>query len=186
MISAMQSCPARALGQSSKLRVGLVWAVGFRPERPAMWSQSSQRNIPLATLFAALEHPAIEFYSLQKGEQAEAELAALKARDRSQIIDHPQQDFSDTAALIERLDLVISVDTSVAHCAGALGKRTWLLLPLNSCWRWLLERTDNPWYPSFKLYRQAQFGDWSAPLTQMAADLHSGIARLPKRSAKAA
>ncbi len=98
---------------------------------------------------------------------------ALKARG-AQIIDLPQQDFSDTAALIEQLDLVVSVDTSVAHCAGALGKRTWLQLPFASAdWRWLLERTDNPWYPSFKLYRQAQMGDWSEPLVRLSADLHS-------------
>ena len=167
----------------------MVWSAGNAPRltpatKTPVWAALTsygdrRRNIPLAQLLESLEHPGVEFYSLQKGEQAESELAALKAQawKGPHLIEHAQQDFADTAALIEQLDLVVSVDTSVAHVAGALGKRTWMLLPFYANWRWLLERTDSPWYPSFRLYRQAQLDDWSAPLAQMGADLHSLAAK---------
>jgi ADP-heptose:LPS heptosyltransferase len=70
------------------------------------------------------------------------------------------EDMADTAALIANLDLVIAVDTSVAHLAGALGKPVWLLLPLSPDWRWLLDREDSPWYPGMRLFRQERLGDW--------------------------
>jgi ADP-heptose:LPS heptosyltransferase len=69
-------------------------------------------------------------------------------------------DFADTAGLINALDLVITVDTAVAHLAGALGKPVWVLLPMCADWRWLTERSDSPWYPSMRLFRQTQWGDW--------------------------
>ena len=72
------------------------------------------------------------------------------------------KDFADTAAAIENLDLIISVDTSVAHLAGAMGKPVWLLLTFNADWRWMLERDDSPWYPSMKLFRQSKSGDWDS------------------------
>jgi ADP-heptose:LPS heptosyltransferase len=80
-------------------------------------------------------------------------------------------DFSDTAALIENLDLVISVDTSTAHLAGALGKPTWILNRFDACWRWLLDRQDTPWYPTVRLYRQDAPGDWSGMLERVRRDL---------------
>ena len=80
-------------------------------------------------------------------------------------------DFYDTAARMAELDLLITVDTSVAHIAGALGVRTWLLLPFAPDWRWLLTRSDSPWYPSLTLYRQTDEGDWSAVMARVAADL---------------
>ena len=70
------------------------------------------------------------------------------------------KDFSDTAALVEQMDLVIAVDTSVAHLAGAMGKAVWILLPFNPDWRWLLKRSDSPWYPTARLFRQPAVGDW--------------------------
>jgi len=70
-------------------------------------------------------------------------------------------DFSDTAALIEEMDLVISVDTSVAHLAGALGKPVWIILPKEPDFRWLIDRPDNPWYPTARLFRQSEYGDWN-------------------------
>ncbi len=80
-------------------------------------------------------------------------------------------DFSDTAALIENLDRVISVDTSTAHLAGALGKPICLLNRFDSCWRWMLDRTDSPWYPTLRLYRQETPGDWEGVVQRVRADL---------------
>jgi tetratricopeptide (TPR) repeat protein len=162
------------LGGKNKLRVGLVWSGGFRPNQPNVWSVNSRRNIPLAKL-AALKHPDIEFYSLQKGQPDESELAEL-IRDNwegPQIFDFTGllNDFSDTAALVENLDLLISVDTSTAHLAGALGKPVWILNRFDSCWRWLLDRTDSPWYPTVKLYRQEKAGDWDDVVRRIKADL---------------
>ena len=81
------------------------------------------------------------------------------------------QDYDDTAALIECLDLVITVDTSVAHLAGALGKPVWILLPSNPDWRWLLQREDSPWYPTARLFRQARINDWNNPISNVASAL---------------
>ena len=91
---------------------------------------------------------------------------------------HPEdtgvKDFADTAAIVEQLDLVISIDTSVAHLAGAMGKPVWTLLPrLHTDWRWMTGRTDSPWYPSARLYRQAVPGDWDAALAEVEADVRA-------------
>ena len=82
-------------------------------------------------------------------------------------------DFADTAALVAELDLVISVDTSTAHLAAAMGKPVWLLSRYSGCWRWLLERADSPWYPSLRLYRQDESRDWTGVMTRVARDLAS-------------
>jgi len=110
----------------------------------------------------------IQFFSLQKG----APSAELKNAP-TPILDYTEElhDFLDTATLIGALDLVISVDTAVAHLAGALGKPVWVLLPFVPDWRWLLDREDSPWYPKMKLFRQKSLGDWSAPMTQLAEAL---------------
>lgn len=162
------------LGDSPKLRVGLVWSGGFRPNQPDVWAVNERRNIPLSK-FSVLRHSNIDFYSLQKGQPAESELAKLIADGWSgpHIWDFTPQlkDFSDTAALIENLDLVISVDTSTAHLAAALGKRVWLLNRFDTCWRWLLRRTDSPWYPTVTLYRQARRGDWDGVIERVSTDL---------------
>jgi ADP-heptose:LPS heptosyltransferase len=91
------------------------------------------------------------------------------------LIDQTDQvtDFADTAALIERLDVVISIDTAVAHLAGALGKPTLLMLPFAPDWRWLLDRSDSPWYLSAKIFRQKQPGDWSDVIIQVAKEIDS-------------
>jgi hypothetical protein len=85
-------------------------------------------------------------------------------------------DFADTAALIDQLDLVISVDTSTAHLAAALGKPVWLLNRFDTCWRWMLDRTDSPWYPTVRLYRQDQPGVWEGVVEQIRQDLKSWAA----------
>jgi hypothetical protein len=112
---------------------------------------------------------------LQKGQPAESELAEQIAHhwDGPEIKDFSGEihDFSDTAAFIEQLDLVISVDTSTAHLAGALGKPVWILNRFDGCWRWLLDRTDSPWYPTARLYRQERPGEWDRMLRTVARDL---------------
>lgn len=171
------------LGEKTRLRVGLVWSGGFRPDQPELWSVNHRRNIPLAKL-AALKHSDIDFYSLQKGQPAESEVADLISKnwDGPHLIDFTGflNDFSETAALIELLDLVISVDTSTAHLAGAMGKPVWILNRFDGCWRWMLDRADTPWYPTATLYRQEKVGDWESVVQRVRADLcrlpleHSG------------
>ena len=92
------------------------------------------------------------------------------------LTDHMEEmeDFADTAALIANLDLVISVDTAVAHLAAALGKPVWVLDRFDQCWRWLSGRRDSPWYPTLRLYRQPHQGDWDSVLAEIANDLRAG------------
>ncbi|MGC1524331.1 MAG: tetratricopeptide repeat protein [Steroidobacteraceae bacterium] len=178
----IKSDPAKALywkerlGAKTKLRVGLVWSGGFRAHQPELWAINDRRNVPLP-MFASLKAPGIEFYSLQKGQPAESELAQIMARhwDGPQLTDFAAElrDFADTAALLTQLDLLISVDTSTAHLAGAMGKPVWILNRFDSCWRWLLDRSDSPWYPSARLYRQESAGDWEGVIRRVAADLHA-------------
>lgn len=162
------------IGQSEKLRVGLVWSGGFIQNRPDHWAVSVRRNVPLRSL-RSLREPGIEFYSLQKGQPAESEWAQLRSQhwDGPGLIDWTAElrDFADTAALVENLDLVIAVDTSTAHLAGALGKPVWILNRFDTCWRWLLDRADSPWYPTARLYRQSTPGTWDDAIERLRGDL---------------
>jgi tetratricopeptide (TPR) repeat protein len=163
----------QSLGPRAALRVGLVWSAGVRPEQPQLW-YSERRNVPFDKL-TQLNGLDCEFYSLQKGQPAESQPSQARVNkwEGPQIVDCAarQRDFTDTAALIENLDLVVTVDTAVAHLAGALAKPVWILLPFDACWRWLLERIDSPWYPTARLYRQARRGDWDGVLQRVRADL---------------
>ena len=158
---------AARVGTGKMLRVGLVWSGGIRLEASAV---NKRRNIPLA-LLSSLNLPGVTFYSLQKGDEAEAQLKKLQASawDGPSIIDFTEElkDFSDTAALIENLDLVISVDTSTAHLAAGMGKPVWLLNRFDTCWRWFRERTDSPWYPTVRIFRQPAPGDWTGVITEV-------------------
>jgi ADP-heptose:LPS heptosyltransferase len=112
----------------------------------------------------------VRFYSLQKGEaaqQARRPPAGMRLTDLSGELG----DFSETAAVVSELDLVISVDTAVAHLAGALARPAWTLLKAAPDWRWLLERDDCPWYPTMRLFRQPRPGDWQAPVGALARAL---------------
>jgi len=163
---------ARRLGPRTRPRVGLVWAGGFQAERQDLQNVYRRRDAPLRML-APLAQAQVDFVSLQKGEPAERELADLVAAgwDGPAMLNPAAdlRDFSDTAALIENLDLVITVDTSTAHLAGALGKPVWILNRFDSCWRWMKERIDSPWYPTARLFRQKTFGDWT-PVVQDVAE----------------
>ena len=154
---------AKRLGAQTRPRVGLVWAGSFKALEPELAAVNARRNIPLA-LLESLAQVDVAFYSLQKGPAAEAELAELTAcgwgGPQMTDLTADLHDFSDTAALIENLDLVISVDTSTVHMAGAMGRPVWILNRYDTCWRWMLERTDSPWYPSARLFRKGQGDDW--------------------------
>jgi tetratricopeptide (TPR) repeat protein len=174
------------LGERDKLRVGLVWSGGVRPGQPELSAVNIRRNISLCHL-RWLKHPQIEFYSLQKGEAAEAELAAARKQGWGgpEISDFTAllENFADTAALVAHLDLIITVDTAMAHLAGALGKPVWILNRFDSCWRWLLDRTDTPWYPTARLYRQERVGEWDGVLRGIQADLERWVHIDASRSA---
>ena len=113
----------------------------------------------------------MQLVSLQKGPQAE-QLATVPP---GMILDAAPllEDFADTAALMDRLDLVITVDSAPAHLAGTLGRPAWVLLPFTPYWFWLLDREDSPWYPSVRLFRQSKRADWGAVFQRLAAELQS-------------
>jgi tetratricopeptide (TPR) repeat protein len=155
--------------QVAGLKVGLVWA-----GRPQQWDDR-KRSIALDML-APLAREGVTFYSLQKGEaaaQASAPPPGMRLIDLTARI----HDFSDTAALASLLDLVITIDTSVAHLGGAMGIPTWILTAHAPDWRYHLERSDNPWYPGTRLFRQERDGDWSGAIAAVAAELAQLAAR---------
>ena len=114
----------------------------------------------------------IELHSIQFGADAE-QMASWRHRHEIHEWNDRLKDFSDTAQLLNQLDLVISVDTAVAHLAGALNKPTWLLLPQNADFRWLRQRSDSPWYPSMRLFRQKGHGDWQSVVDQLSEAFES-------------
>jgi hypothetical protein len=164
----------RRLGPRARPRVGLVWSSGVRPDQPELAAANGRRNLPLEALKAFRGLP-VDFVSLQKGEPAESAFAAL---DQSSwggppILDVADglNDWADTAALIETLDLVVSVDTATPHLAGAMGKPVWIMNRFDPCWRWLETRADSPWYPTARLFRQPEMGDWDGVVAEVRAEL---------------
>ncbi|WP_316165151.1 MULTISPECIES: tetratricopeptide repeat protein [unclassified Bradyrhizobium] len=153
------------LGKTSLLKVGVVWAGNPRHKG------DSQRSLAVEAVLPHLVTPGIQLFSLQK-EPRPADAPVL-AQLGDAIVDLAPAlgDFSDTAAAISALDLVISVDTSVAHLAGAMGRPVWILLPYALDWRWLREREDSPWYPTMRLFRQEQPRAWDGVLARAATEL---------------
>ncbi|WP_410817986.1 hypothetical protein [Paraburkholderia sp.] len=151
-----------------RLRVGLVWTGSHTHQRNPYRRIRLERYV---AHFSSLIRD-VAFYALQPG--AHEDIAAARAAG-FKIDDFSEEwrTFDDTAAFIDSLDLVISVCTSVAHLAGALGRRTWVLLDVNPHWVWQLERPDSPWYPNTRLYRQKQFREWEPVLVDVAADLEA-------------
>ena len=162
-------------GDRGRLKVGVVWNGGFRAKQPELWATNARRNIPLDVFAGALRSIDVDFFSLQKGDPAESAIHGreLEYWPQGNFFNFASElkDFSDTAALIENLDVVVSVDTATAHVAAALGKPTWILNRFDSCWRWLRDRDDSPWYPSVRLYRQCSACQWEPVLQRIADDL---------------
>jgi ADP-heptose:LPS heptosyltransferase len=146
------------------LRVGLAWAgnPSYKGDR--------QRSMRLTELLPLLRTPGVTWISLQKGSAA-GQLAALP-NDIS-VLDGSShdRDLADTAALVANLDLVVTTDTCIAHLAGAMAKRVWVLLPHLPDWRWMRQIETTPWYPTARLFRQPAPGDWPAPVQRLAAEL---------------
>jgi tetratricopeptide (TPR) repeat protein len=152
---------ARARLPDAPLRVGLVWGGGRR----GAFAENG-RSVPLSTCQPFLDMDGVTFVSLQMGD-ARAELSGLSDALRPIDVMEHTRDMADTAALIDGLDLVITVDTSVAHLAGALGCPVWILLRHAACWRWLDQRDDSPWYPGARLFRQPARRDWESVAVQV-------------------
>ncbi len=149
---------------SPKFNVGLVWA-----GNPGYFNDRN-RSIPLAVFSSLAKCQQVRYFSLQKG--------SIRAEEKTppagmEWVDWTQElhDFADTAALIANLDLVITCDTAVSHLAGAMGRPVWTLLPFAPDWRWMLERSDSPWYPTMHLFRQPRPGDWNSVLRDVASEL---------------
>jgi len=153
---------ADAITDDGKIKIGIVWAGS------PIHTNDRHRSVRLQQFLPLLSAEGTHFYTLQKGFQA------IQAKDYRLLVtdlDEYIKSFADTSAIIESLDLVITVDTSVAHLAGALGKKTWLLLPYLPDWRWMLEGDGSPWYPSLKLYRQPRINDWDSVFKILKKDL---------------
>jgi len=171
--------PARVKNWAKKLKdkafkIGVVWA--GNPSSPA----ENGRSMALEALAPLAKLDGIRLYSLQKGEAAK-ELKSVSFKkaitDFGPSLDQGEQAFLDTAAIIQSLDMVVAVDTAVAHLAGALGKPVCLLLRKDPDWRWLAREEDNVWYPKTKLYRQRQAGDWSEPVQRLVVDIAARIGK---------
>jgi len=145
---------------TNNLKIGINWAGNPNHDNDKYRSTNFEKFKFLKQI------PGITIFSLQKGE-------ASKQLDAPNIINLEEniKDFADTASIIENLDLVISVDTSIIHLAGAMGKPTWVLLDFMNDWRWLVDRDDTPWYPSMKLFRQKKPGDWDSLFNEVIKDL---------------
>jgi tetratricopeptide (TPR) repeat protein len=160
----LQAPPSSKLpagSRSGHLNVGLAWA-----GNPGH-NQDAARSLRLQSLAPLLEIPGVNFFSLQR-EVPAADKSWLSLVADVVASDLVFEDFLQTASFINELDLVITVDTSVAHLAGALGKPVWLLLQHSADWRWFLDRADTPWYPTMQLYRQTERGRWDQPIAQVA------------------
>ena len=164
--------------------VGSPWVVAFFLLLAAWVNNEglARRSLPIETLLPILSTPDAEFHALQK-EVPPAHREFMAAHPT--LIDHSAElaDFADTAALISQLDLVVTIDTAVAHLAGALGKPVWIMLQHNADWRWLLDRTDSPWYPTARLFRQKRAGDWKGVVSSVARALRPTV-KQPRAQAR--
>ncbi|BAN23291.1 TPR repeat-containing protein [Caballeronia insecticola] len=159
------------------LKIGLVWAGDPRPSLASAHLTDRRRSLNAQAYLPLLRIPGITFVSLQLGNSTRPQIKDLPPELRPLDVMDEVNDFADTAALIEQLDLVITVDTSVAHLAGALARPVWILSRFDGCWRWLLDRDDAPWYPSARLFRQTRPGDWTGVIDRVTQALSTLTAK---------
>jgi len=158
------------------VKVGLVWSGNPRPHDRDANLVDRRRSLPLAALAPLAGIPGLSLISLQKGDaaaEARTPPAGMELLDLTDEI----EDFAQTAALVANLDLVISVDTSVVHLVGAMGRPVWVLSRFDACWRWLENRPDSPWYPSARIFGQPRPGDWPAVIAAVVAALEPDALR---------
>jgi Flp pilus assembly protein TadD len=167
------AAPRAPAERGDGLQVGLVWAGN------GVFVDDARRSLDPAALSPLAEIAGVSFHSLQFGAKT---MPFPGIRDAMQDV----KDFADTAERIAALDLVIAVDTSVAHLAATMGKPVWLLSRKSGCWRWLLDRQDSPWYPSVRLYRQARLGDWAGVIDRVCRDLAFVVGKFQAIKAEAA
>ena len=166
--NAIVPSPSGAEAGASGLRIGLVWAGARRTEQPHATAIDRRRSMLLAQMAPLGAVPGNVFVSLQLGPAGvQVETAPFPLLDVASRL----TDFAETAALASTLDLIITVDTAVAHLAGALGKPVWLLSRHDACWRWGRDRADSPWYPTMRLFRQTGPGDWAGVMQRVAEAL---------------
>lgn len=153
------------LASTAGLKVGVVWAgsPGHRHDR--------MRSLPAETILPHLLMPGVQLFSLQKEPRVADRAVLEQLKGRVVDLEPRLESFADTAAAVSAMDLVISVDTAVAHLSGALGKPTWILLPHVLDWRWLYARRDTPWYPTARLLRQPRSRDWASVIERLPGDL---------------
>jgi hypothetical protein len=153
-------------------RVGLVWSGNVRADQPRFRAIDRRRSIAFAALAAITTRDDVEFVSLQAGASSAEAVGARPVDPMASV-----HDFADTAAIVANLDLVISVDTAVAHLAGALGSPVWVLSRRDACWRWLRNRRDSPWYPTATVFGQHTRGDWDPVVAEVAIELERFVAK---------
>ena len=173
----LRADPAATVAWSARLpagdhrRVGLVWAGAGHDDDAGGQLMDRRRSLPLADFAPLGRVNGVTLVNLRQHDPS----APFEVPDGMQLFDPMAgvTDFADTAAVVAHLDLVISVDTSVAHLAGAMGKPVWLLSRFNGCWRWMRDRNDSPWYPGMRIYRQSVPLDWSGVLADVRRDLEA-------------
>jgi hypothetical protein len=153
------------LGDKTGPRVGLAWS-------GSTWLRNDHNRSIALSRFGGIRAAPAAFFALQK-EIRDADREALESGSGVRHFERELDDFRDTAALVALMDVVITVDTSIAHLAGAMGKPVWILLPFSPDWRWLLDRDDSPWYPSARLFRQQRPLDWNSVLDRVATELQA-------------
>ena len=156
----------RELGQGGGFRIGIAWQGNPR------YLRDRQRSFRLGQLEPLAHFAGVRLFSIQKGFGIE-QIAELDGRFAVTDIGSRFTDFMDTAAVMREIDLVITLDSSLAHLAGALGAPAWVAIPIAADWRWLTEREDSPWYPTMRLFRQKRWGDWDEVFERMAGELEA-------------
>ncbi len=161
------------LGAKKTLRVGLAWAGDPRPSQPMAAAMDKVRSMHFDRMLPLLNVAGVSFFSLQIGEAARQQM-----NQHPKVSDYTPQlrNFQDTANLIEALDLVITVDTSIVHLSGALAKPVWLMDRFGHCYRWFAKREDSPWYPTLRIFRQEDPGDWDGVVARIRRELEHLVA----------